>query len=479
MARRRIGPLLSLVLLVVLGGLVAYLEYRGDGKDAGADRDRPIPFQRSDLRSIALRGEHGSIRLEKSGDAWRLTGPLSADADPDAVESLLSSLETARVERRLGEEADRAPYGLDAPRAAITVETSSGAASTLELGAPSPVGGGHYALLPGGREVAVVSASTGDFAGKDVLNLRDKRLLQFDPWKVKRLRIERGRETVLLERPEPGWRLLQPIEAPADGPTVTDLLGAVENLRARNFVAETASAADLRRFGLSPPAARLTILQEGWDVEKTVVFGGKAPGDLRYARTEGKDPVVTVPEDAWPKIATRVFDLRRKEVLDLSQYRIAAITAAVDGGPALVISRKAEGAWAVSGAATGEAPSSAVDEVLRYVADLKAGAFIDRPPATQIAALARRPALDLTLQEEAGADGAAGRTQHIVAGRPGPGGLVPLRDMAWRAVALVPESTLVSLRNALDAVRAAASAAPPAGPPAADPKGAGDASSGS
>src|SRR5207249_1259048 len=152
--------------------------------------------------------------------------------------------------------------GLDPPRALLTLGlASSQTPLTLALGDSSPVGGSYFALLPGGQGVAVVSAGLGDLEKKELVNLRDKSLLSLDPWKVKRLKIERGKETVLLQKPDEGWKLDQPVEAPADGPTVTDLLSALERLRATTFETELPTAADLRRSGLEPPAARLTILQ--------------------------------------------------------------------------------------------------------------------------------------------------------------------------------------------------------------------------
>jgi len=137
--------------------------------------------------------------------------------------------------------------------------------------------------------------------------------------------LERGRETIHLEKPDDGWVVRRPVEAPADGPTITDLLNALESLRATRFDSEKPSEPDLKRFGLSPPQARLTLLQEGWDVEKTVVFGKEAPGGGRYARTIGRDPVLTVPADFWMKVTTKFFDLRRRDLLGVRDGRLKQI----------------------------------------------------------------------------------------------------------------------------------------------------------
>jgi hypothetical protein len=468
MRRRSPGPIIALVLLAVLGAAVYLLEFRGRAeKDrAERDKDRVLPFERSGVTAIALQNEHGAIRIEKEGEGWSVTAPLKTAADREAIEGLLTSLESARVERRLGDEGDRAAYGLEPPKATLTLEFAGGTGRTLTLGDGTPIGGTYYALLPDTSEAAVVSSPAGDFAARDLLSLRDKQLLDLDPWKIRRLRIERGRETVDLERPDDGWSIRRPIEAPAEGPIITDLLTALQGLRAREFVAEVPSPAELRRFGLSPPAARMTLFQEGWDVEKTILFGGKK-GEDRYARTVGREPVLTVPGDFWEKVSTRVFDLRRKELIDVSQYRVESLTAAEAGGPALVVTRGKEGGWAASGAVSGEVKGESVDALLQAIGNLKATAFIDRAPDAERTALSRHPALDLTLREEAGTEGKPPKTQHLVFGSPARG-FVRVRDLAWRPIALAPEAQVKAVREALAGVRRdATTPEPPAEPPAA------------
>jgi hypothetical protein len=471
-AKRRPGPILALFLLVLLGAWIYFKEYRKPAESKGAGTDRLIAFERPDLKAIRIENDKGEIRLEKQGEDWRITAPLEADADKDAVEGLLTSLEMARVERRLGAEGDRKTYGLDPPRASLTLELASAPEPrTLRLGDGTPIGGTFFASLDGAPEVAVVSSSAGDIAGKDLLGLRDKSLLSFDPWKVRKLVIERGSENVLLEHPNDGWVIRRPIEAPADGPTVTDLLNALEGLRARSFVVERPTGADLRRHGLAPPAARLTILQDGWDVEKTVLIGGtvpkggkgSAPSDGgRYARTVGRDPVITVPGDFWEKVTTRLLDLRRKELLALNRYRIETITAARDGGSALVLSRQKDGTWTVSGLASGTVKGESVDELLGALSQVKPTSFNDRVTEAQRASLSRKPALDVTLQEEADAAGGAPKSQHLVFGHAGRSGTAPARDMAWKFVGAIPGDFVGKIGVSLDTLRKEAVTPPPA-----------------
>ena len=482
--KRRLGPLVAIVLL---GGLLAYVyvfEIRGKGGEQAGDaaKDKAIPFERASLKAIALKNESGALRLEKQGETWTLTQPLHADADKDAVEGLLNSLEFARVERRLGAGGDRKQYGLDPPKASVTIETTPpGETRTLLVGEVSPIGGSCYALLPGTNEIAVVGSTIGDLTRKDLLALRDKSLLSLDAWKVKKLTLERGKETIRLEKPDDGWIVKQPVEAPADGPTITDLLNALATLRATRFDTESPSQADLKRFGLSPPQARLTLLQEGWDVEKSVLFGKEATGGGRYERTVGRDPVVTVPADFWAKVTTKFFDLRRRELMGVQQYRVETITLSRHGQPAVTLKRDKEQTWSVSGASQGKVKSDTVDTFLKTVGDLKASAFDDTPKESVRGGIARRPALDLTLEEEADATSGRQKSQHLLISPPDKAGHILVLDMAWHPVAVAAADVLSKidaqietlLKEASETPKVAASPAAPAPPspsPASTPR---------
>ena len=316
--------------------------------------------------------------------------------------------------------------------------------------------------------MAVVSSSIGDVTRKEPLALRDKSLLSLDPWKVRTFTLERGRETIRLEKPDEGWVVRQPVEAPADGPTITDLLNALETLRATRFDSEKPSESDLKRFGLSPPQARLTLLQEGWDVEKSVAFGKEAAGGGRYARTIGRDPVLTVPADFWTKVTTRFFDLRRRELLGVQQYRVEAITLARKSQPAITLTRDKDQAWTLSGAARGSLKSDSVDTLLRMISDLKAVAFDDTPKETVRAGILKRPALDLTLQEETDASSGKQKSQHLLVSGPDKAGHILVRDMAWRPIAVAAADVLKKIDTQVDALLKEATLAPkPAASPAA------------
>jgi hypothetical protein len=383
---------------------------------------------------------------------------------------------------------DRKGFGLDPPATGVTLESLSGKpAQTIGLGDANPIGGTIYALLPGGKEVAVVSGTLGEVGKKGLQDVRDKSLLAFDPWKVNSLTLEheheaehghpREPEKVELRKPAEGWKLTAPIEAPGDGPTITDLLSAVERLRATRFVVEKGTPADEKQYGLDPPAARMTLAQDGKEGTQTLLFG-RQDGAERYARVVGHDPIVAIPGDIFSKVASGLPELRRREALGVSQFRVQSLSVARQGGEALVLNRQKDGSWLATGLAKGPVKGETVDGLLHALGELKPTAFDDHPAAAATAALASRPALDLTLEEEPESEGAAPRRQHLVLGLPGKNGKMAMRDLAWPSVAEVAADGVAPFTRQLDVVVKEAttpappptSATPPAGtPPAGTP----------
>ncbi|HET8946122.1 MAG TPA: DUF4340 domain-containing protein [Candidatus Polarisedimenticolia bacterium] len=473
----RPGPVAAVLLLAVFGGYAWFKDYRGadERKKAEESKDKLFRFERADLKAITLTGKNGAIRLERSGEDWVLRQPIEAPAEKDAVEGVLSSLEMAKVERRLGPGDDLKTYALAPPQGTVTVETTGGPPQTLALGDQAPLGGTWFALVDdgkgqGGKEVAVVSAAAGDLASKDLLSLRDKSLLAFDPWKVMGLTIERGRETITLQKPAEGWKLAQPVEAPADGPAITDLLSALERARATKFVVEKATDADLKAHGFVPPAARVTILQEGWDTAKTIEFGAEEAG-ARQARTVGKDGIVALLPEFWTKLTAPAGDLRRKDVLGVGQYRVRSVSASRDGGPALVLTKGAENTWNATGLATGPVKYDSVDLLLRRLSDVKAVAFEDHPTEAQKNAFAAKPPLDLTLEEEPDTEKGTPRRQHLAFSPVGKAARVTVRDFAWGPLFVVDGGNVAQVHQSLEdiAKEATEAAAKPAETPAPKP----------
>ncbi len=94
----------------------------------------------SDAVFVAVSGDprlEKTIEREGASDVWRLKKPIDAQADTELVENLLKALNSWAVTTFVTDAArdqDLAAYGLDRPRAAVTLRHRSGREITLEVG---------------------------------------------------------------------------------------------------------------------------------------------------------------------------------------------------------------------------------------------------------------------------------------------------------------------------------------------------------
>ncbi|MEM1418572.1 MAG: DUF4340 domain-containing protein [Myxococcota bacterium] len=382
------------VLGVIAAALFAFIVFvERDSLSSGQVRSEGARlverFVRSRVDRIALRrageGEVVLVREREDDDLlgdWRLEAPMDADADDDAVSSLLGAVQWADARRRLGplSDGDRAQFGLgeEALQAEFAVANETVA---LRLGGEAP-GGGRYLEADG--EGSVVGADLFEALDHGVGHFRSKRLFARGVLEADRVELE----AFALERADERWRV--PLEG-ADAPSVLGARGRVEELlRALTDL----EAVRFSQGSLGEDAkvrARIHVPATGLDGEvpaRDLVLreGGACPD-------EGAEPterLVRVDDEAGPGEAACVLasdlelldraadayrELRPATVSDLELERLVLRR----GDDTLTVEQR-EGAWRYARTG-GRADEGAVDddalaEWLSSIRNARAEAFV-------------------------------------------------------------------------------------------------------
>jgi hypothetical protein len=185
-------------------------------KNTFALRDRRIlVFDRATVDGLELTSGTSKTRLTKSGSEWRLASPVSARADVAAVEGALERLSSTQMQGIVDPEGkDLAKYGLTKPTGTITVHTGSSSA-TLILGSTD------NALLfakDGSRPmVFTIAPILKEDVIRTVADFRRKDLFDGRAFTATRVELERGDETVLLEKTKGKDDMEGPVSVPAPG----------------------------------------------------------------------------------------------------------------------------------------------------------------------------------------------------------------------------------------------------------------------
>lgn len=249
--------------------------------------------------SITLRGERGSLRYERRGDAWRQVEPYEHPTDPSAIRLLLAAAADAAPAYRVPIAQAPASSRLSEPGLVVELRQAGGEVIRIRVGADHPAGLAWLAeeragvagpCAPEFKRLAMAAASGA---------LRDDRLFELAGADSDRVRVlVPGPQPVeiQLERTQGGWRMRKPFDCRADAAAVGSFLQAAGKLRHAGIV--QADGGDGSAHGLASPSAEIEIrsmdVARGAPREERVLLGAESGDGALFARQAGRPPVVSV-----------------------------------------------------------------------------------------------------------------------------------------------------------------------------------------
>lgn len=243
--------ILAAVLVALV--LVIKLVEPPDPEDESKPDDKDlVEIKPDEVVGLTLTTDEGTLIAERGESGWRLVSPLQAKGKASDLDGLVEVVDALRVGEPITG-ASPATYGLDAPKATLTLRRSGGGELRLDVGADSPVGFKSYVRLDGG-DVLVASGHPAETLLKPFASLRDDAVVQgVDPYQITRVSFEEsGAESWAAERrDDTSWWLTDGRRASAD--RLTALVERLATLRFETFWEELSPA----EVGLNPPMASL------------------------------------------------------------------------------------------------------------------------------------------------------------------------------------------------------------------------------
>jgi hypothetical protein len=308
-------------LAAALAAFVYFYEIEGEQArvDAKAAEDRLFPdVEQAEIASISLRASDApEIRLERRDGRWRITAPIDYAADAFAADGVSSAITQLMSESVVEEPRLLDVYGLG--ESDLEVRFAVGDLErALRIGDRTPVGSNSYASIEGDDRVYIVASYQLSSFEKELEDLRDKRILDFDQAAVERIAVSWPGTRAVVERSDAGWQMVEPVRAPADVDSVEGLLSSLSFLRAAAFVDEPGSEEGM---GLAPPqfAVELELSgeAEGSDpkIARFAVGGVDETGSERFARgTAGSHYTISQQSfDGFPRELVEYRDRRLAE----------------------------------------------------------------------------------------------------------------------------------------------------------------------
>jgi hypothetical protein len=261
-------------------------------------RDRNLAtFVSADKIVITRNGK--DVTFIKVGGNWKMTTPVAADAEDDALRELHDALARLRAEEIVAiKPADLKPYGLDKPEhwrvySGDKEVLSLFVGSREKVGEPGKQTDGFrsYAKLEKGDLVVLLDMA---LTSKLAAEYRKRALWEpLDVATATQIEVDTpdGPGSFKLVKGPIGWMdPTNPAERIASE-TVTDFLDAFAGLKAEHFVEHDAK--DAKIYGLEPPRKTITVSTQSG--QKRTLFLGRVDEQKRvYARPGDKGSTVVV-----------------------------------------------------------------------------------------------------------------------------------------------------------------------------------------
>jgi hypothetical protein len=303
-------------------------------------------FEPALVNRIEVSTPDKTFLIEKTARNWQLLTPEASPADQVTIKSFLDHLDKLEASEFLDPKVVRDPR-LDSPYYKIKLwEGPHVPAQTASSGGPGsepPVGkpalsleiGRHdvlrktiYARLATDSVILAIPSTLLEILPRNEYAFRDKSIVTEDPSRIQKLIIRRGDrvdELSPLVNGQPNrWRMVKPVDALADTPTITRALAALTSLRAEEFAA--GASANRAIFGLDAPRMEIT-----WESDKrrSLRIGSTVPKTSSvYATIEGEPYVFTLGAET---IGLFTADFHDHRVMSFPPDRAQRITLAWHG----------------------------------------------------------------------------------------------------------------------------------------------------
>lgn len=154
-----------------------------------------------------------------------------------------------------------------------------------------------------------------------------ERVFEVEPDSFIEIEVRRLEEDALkVTKDNDSWRILDPVEAPADSTEVESLARNIAELERGRYVAEGEDI-DLEEFGLAEPEIRVGFKTEDDETITDLLVGNETPtGTNRYAKLATENKIFVISSYLKDNFDKEAWDLRDKKVLHFSTDTVARVS---------------------------------------------------------------------------------------------------------------------------------------------------------
>ena len=268
------------VLVILSGAYVGVKTYvaKQDAKEEESneeDNQEVVSIASEDIQSIRFVLDKKEVTFEKDGDSWVKSDECNFPVDQDKLDTLAGVFSSVIAQRTLKDVVDLSEYELDNPQNTITVTTTDGTTTVIQVGMENDSTSQEYIDLDNDSStVYVVSNSTfQSFEGTLYDFAKSGTFPTVDSSTVSKIAVDGKDSSYVVEKDENNfWNITSDGETEkADSAKVTSLASSLSSLAYASYVNYNCSESELAQYGLDKPYAEITVdyQEEAPDEENT------------------------------------------------------------------------------------------------------------------------------------------------------------------------------------------------------------------
>jgi hypothetical protein len=227
--------------------------------------------------------EHGGRKVifAKVDGTWKVTDPLSAEAEQMELDDLVNSVARLRADELVAERpADLKQYGLDKPEARWRFLAGDREVLNLLVGKRDEATGRNYAKTAAGDLVFLLDPT---LSHRLLAEYRKRSLWSsLDAAQAETLVYNVGGATLVLQKADSAWQVAGKPEQAVNAEVVNEVLAALAGLKVERYVVD--KGADQKLYGLQTPV-RTIVVRTRSGTTATLYLGHTEGGSKRvYAR---------------------------------------------------------------------------------------------------------------------------------------------------------------------------------------------------
>ncbi|MEI8121924.1 MAG: DUF4340 domain-containing protein [bacterium] len=388
-------PTWWLLVIVILTGVFVGVFERGAKPSARSmPVDTPLlQFNRATVTRLSISADGVTVVCNRRDGQWFLTKPFEMRADSARVNRLVETLaairqqEVINSERREKRNLTLANFGLEVPRARITIGSESHADEIL-MGDPSPLGNTVYVLVNGDTRVIAVTCRVSDILPLDLDGLQDRNVFPVSIKQAVRVEVKRAEGFFQLALRNGVWRIQQPFDALADSGRVEHVLQSLSLLVIEGFGNASAGVAPATYgFGADESVLQVSVWPVGRSEPLVLTVGKIWPDNPAWVAAKVSDTgrIFAIRKDSVPFLNLKPESLRDRRICDADPSLITTISLR-EGDNKLMMKKGPEGGWLIVEPVRFSANTRAVGALLRTLCTLQGEEVIMPGETNQIPA---------------------------------------------------------------------------------------------